>query len=209
MGRRDRMSSPLHQSILAEEDAMPLWFRIVRLWLPIAIATTVVILFTSVAVQQAYRMTANDPQIQLAEDAVARLDSGDQVADVLPDTIVNAASSLAPFVIVYDAQNAVLDGSGVLEGAPPVPPVGVLDTARANGQNAVTWQPASDVRIASVSVSTRDGRVVLAGRSLREVEIREDQLNTMMILSWIAAMAGSLFACVAGGGFARHRQTTT
>ncbi len=181
----------------AEEDSVPLWFRTVRLWLPIAVAATVAIGLTYAGVQQAHRTTADDPQIQLAEDAAARLDAGDPATDVLPDGPVNVATSLAPFVIVYDAKNAVVEGSGVLDGAPPVPPTGVLDAARSAGHNAVTWQPAPGVRIASVSVTTKDGRVVLAGRNLREVEVREDALTQMTVLAWLAAMLGTLVVCAA------------
>ena len=186
---------------------MPLWFRILRLWLPVALATTIAIAFAYGGVQQAHRMMANDPQIQLAEDAAARLNAGDAVTDVLPDTTVNMASSLAPFVIVYDAHDAVIDGSGVLEGAPPVPPAGVLDAARTDGHNDVTWQPQDGVRIASVSVTTTDGRVVLAGRNLREVEVREDSLTQMMFLAWFAALFGTLVICVAIEALARRWST--
>jgi len=180
---------------------MPLSFRIVRLWLPIAVAVTVVFGFAYVAVQQTYRNGADDPQIQLAEDTAARLDAGDPESDVVPIDVVNLAESLSPFVILFDAQNNVIDGSGVLDGAPPTPPAGVLDTARSAGRNRVTWQPRPSVRIASVSVATKDGRVVLWGRSLRESESRVDQLTQTAAIAWIAAMLGTLMACAAVEAF--------
>ena len=173
---------------------MPLWFRIVRLWLPIAVIATALLGFTYVAVQQVYRNGADDPQVQLAEDAAARLDAGDTVPEVLSGDPVNLASSLAPFVIVYDIHNRVIDGTGVLDGAQPVPPVGVLDTARAARRNRVTWQPTEDVRIASVSVATSDGRVVLAGRSLREAERHVDDLGRIALVAWVVTLSGALVA---------------
>lgn len=183
---------------------MPLWFRIVRSWLPIAVAVTVVFAFSYGAIQQTYRNGADDPQIMLAEDGAARLDAGDPESDIIPVDTVNLSESLAPFVILYDAQNNVIDGSGVLDGAPPTPPAGVLDTARSAGRNRVTWRPRPSVRIASVSVATKDGRVVLYGRSLREAEARVDQLTQTAAIAWIAAMLGTLMACAAVEAFTRR-----
>jgi len=171
---------------------MPLWFRIVRVWLPVAFVATALIGFTYVAVQQTYRNNADDPQVQLAEDIAARLDSGGMDGDLIATEPVNISESLAPFVIVYDAKNKVIDGNGVLQGARPVPPAGVLDTARSAGLDRVTWQPARGVRIASVSVAAKDGRVVLAGRSLAEAERRVGDLGRIALLAWVAAIVGSL-----------------
>jgi hypothetical protein len=175
---------------------VPLWFRILRLWLPIAVVATALLGFTYVASQQVYRNLADEPQTQLAEDAAARLDAGDDVSDVVSGDTVNLASSLAPFVIVYDMHDAVAGGNGVLEGKTPLPPTGVLDTARSEGRNRLTWQPAKDVRIASVSVATKDGRVVLAGRSLRQTEQHVDDLTAMAFVAWVVTLAGALIAVV-------------
>jgi hypothetical protein len=183
---------------------MPLWFRIMRLWLPVAIATTIVVGFAYVAVQQSYRMGADSPQVQLAEDGAAHLDAGGAESDIVPAESVNVDRSLAPFVIVYDAKNAVIDGSGVLDGSSPVPPAGVLDAARSAGLNRVTWQPRPNVRVASVSVAAKDGRVVLAGRSLREVEARIDDLTKMAGAAWIIALLGTLAASAALEAFGRR-----
>jgi hypothetical protein len=81
------------------------WFwRAFAIWLPVSAAATVVILLISVAAQQDLRRGANDPQIQLAEDAAAQLDAGATPAAVLPPEHVDMAHSLAPFVIVFDRQ---------------------------------------------------------------------------------------------------------
>jgi hypothetical protein len=186
---------------------MPLWFRIVRAWLPVAIVLSAACGLAYVGVQQSLRLGANDPQVQIAEDAVAQLDAGDAETDVVPLDIVNISASLAPFVIVYDARNEVIEGSGVFDGTPPVVPAGVLDTARSLGRNDVTWQPRPSVRIASVSVATKDGRVVLAGRSLREVEARIDQITRLAALAWIAGLLGSLMAVAAAEAFAQRWKT--
>ena len=82
---------------------------------------------------------------------------------------------IAPFVVIFDLSGKVVATDGQLDGHSPVPPSGVLESARLNPPNAVTWQPRDGVRIASVSLPWGGG-TVLAGRSLREVEQREDDL---------------------------------
>ena len=174
---------------------MPLWLRVARTWIPLAVVTTALVGFTYLGVQQSYRSGLNDPQVQLAEDGAARLDEGATPASVAGTGSVDIARSLAPFVIVYDAANAPLASSGHLDGSAPRPPAGVLDAARAAGSDTVTWQPRQGVRIASVSVATKDGRVVLAGRNMREVEARVDNLTAMAGLAWAAAFVGALVTC--------------
>lgn len=169
---------------------MSLFARAFRLFLPAALALTAAVGTTYVAVQQVYRNLADDPQIQLAEDAAARLDAGASPEQVVGADRVDAAKSLAPFVVVYSADGTVLASSGVLDGRAPTPPSGVLDRARDNGRNRVTLQPRPSVRIASVSVAAADGRVVLAGRSLRETEKRVGSLGMIAGGAWLAGLLG-------------------
>lgn len=171
---------------------MPLWFRIVRVWLPVAVVATLLSGLVYVAVQQNYRMGFDAPQVQLAQDAAAGLDAGASSENVVPSGTVDIANSLAPFVILYRADNTVAAASGKLNRTAPVPPAGVLETARSKGFNRVTWQPAPGVRIASVSYTTKDGRVVLAGRNMREMEMRVDALTQMTAIAWIVIVVGSL-----------------
>ena len=163
-----------------------------------ACAATVVSLFVHTAVQQTYRTGADDPQVQLASDAAEALRAGATPAAVVPADSVNLARALAPFVIVYDSADRPIAGSGRLGGAIPVPPPGVLAQARAAGSNHRTWQPRRGVRIASVLIRVDDasGRVVLAGRSLREVEERESRLLVMTALAWAALLIASVLAAV-------------
>jgi hypothetical protein len=170
--------------------------RVARVLLPSALVLTVACGLAYVGIQQTYRNGADDPQVQLAEDAAARLAAGEAPGDVVPAGSVDLAHSLAPFVIVYDAQNEPVAGSGTLDAAPPVPPVGVLGAARKRGSNRVTWQPRPAVRIASYEVAASDGTVVLAGRSLREVERRVSQLTSMAAIAWLLGLAGLLVMSV-------------
>lgn len=173
---------------------MPIVRATLRRWLPLAAAIAVLCLLTYVAVQQSHRSSADDPQIQLAEDAVRALESGATAASVLPTANVEIERGLGPFVIVYDGQGQPIAGSGTLHGHLPVPPQGVFDFVRTNGEERVTWQPEREVRIASVvrRSTTPSAGFVLAGRSLREVEARESNLVRMCGLALVAALGGSL-----------------
>lgn len=57
------------------------------------------------AVQQDLRQSANDPQIQMAEDTATKLAAGQQVQNVVPAEKVDIATSLAPYIIVFDASH--------------------------------------------------------------------------------------------------------
>ena len=173
---------------------MPFWFRVARVWLPLAVAVTATIGFAYVATQQGYRNGLNDPQTQMTFDTASRLDSGAAAGSVVPTPVVDIDSSLAPFVIIYSAANQPIAWSGTLGGKPPVPPTGVLDAARTGTPNKVTWQPRPQVRIASVSVAAADGLVVLAGRNMRDVESRVSELGKLAALAWLTALLGSLAA---------------
>jgi hypothetical protein len=136
--------------------------------------------------QQVLRMSANDPQIQLAEDAAQRLSSGETAAGIVPERQIDMATSLAPFVIVYDDAGHPVASSAKLDGSVPMPPKGVFDFVRSNRQERVTWQPRPGVRIASVVNRATNGFVV-AGRNMREVEIREALVFKLAALGWIMA----------------------
>jgi hypothetical protein len=165
-------------------------------WVPLAVAVTLLCGLVYAAVQQTYRQGANDPQLQMASDAAAALGAGQPASAVVPAAKVQMASSLAPYLIIFDDAGRVLASSVELNGAVPVPPVGVLEAARGRGENRVTWQPAPAVRSAAVVV--RYGGVqpgfVLAGRSLREVEARVDELTLTVGLAWAITLAATLAA---------------
>ena len=171
---------------------MKLWVRVLRVWLPIAVAITAMSGLTYLAVQQSYRNGLDDPQVQLATDGAARLDAGAAAASLANSPTVDVTNSLAPFVAVFGADDALLASGATIDGAQPKPPAGVLATARSAGRDRVTWQPRPGVRIASVSVAAKDGRVVLAGRNMREVEARIDDLTKIVALAWLAALIGLL-----------------
>ncbi|MBI3626972.1 hypothetical protein HY224_02925 [Candidatus Uhrbacteria bacterium] len=159
-------------------------------WLPLAFLTTVLAGLSYVAVQQSYRQSANDPQIQMSEDISAALANGATVQSFIPMAKVDMATSLAPFVIIFNDTGMPVASSGVLDGQAPVPPPGVLAYAREHGQNRLTWQPKPTVRSAIVVTRYSNG-YVLAGRSLREVERRVGQLTFRVFLAWVIGVVGT------------------
>ena len=162
------------------------FIRALRLWLPISAAVTVICAVVYAETQQQLRENANDPQIQMAEDAAQSLAHGTPAASLVPTTTVDIATSLAPFLIVYDRSGAVIASSAALDGLTLRVPSGVLSSARATGDDRVTWEPRAGVRIAAVVVPYPGG-AVLAGRSLRDVEVRESDALAIAAAGWLAA----------------------
>lgn len=178
--------------------------NILRAWLPFIVTITAFCLLVYASVQQAYRQSADDPQIQMANDAVNALVQGQSAASLIPATKVLIADSLAPFLIIYDSAGKELASSAALDGQTPVLPDGVLDSARQLGEDKISWQPRNGVRIATVIVSYPGG-FVLAGRNMREVERREAQVSAFAGMTWVLAMLATLAVIVFGEFFLTSR----
>lgn len=163
--------------------------RALAFFLPVAVLATLCCGLVYGAVQQDLRMGANDPQLQLAEDAARALDAGAPAATLIGPATVDVAASLAPFIVIFDPSGHVLATDGHLDGHDPVPPPGVLDAAGQNPPNEVTWEPRAGVRIATVTIPWNGG-TVLAGRSLREVERQEDHLLRIAAAAWLVMLGG-------------------
>jgi len=167
--------------------------RVVRVFLPAAAVGTVALLVVYGAVQQQYRQSANDPQVQLAEDTAVLLEGGSAPNAVLPlGAKVDAAKSLAVGILVTDADGvARISSFQPTAGAELVPPKGVLEAAKNSGTpHTFTWSPAKGVRLAAVSAyygGATPGYVVVA-RSLRLVEDRIGQLGLFVGMAWVILM---------------------
>jgi hypothetical protein len=140
--------------------------------------------------QQILRSSANDPQIQMAEDIAVQLNAGVNTA-VYSAVKVDIAASLSPFIMIYDSNGQLVTSGAQLYGQNPVLPPGVLTNTKPGQQNRLTWQPAPGVRIATIVTSYNKG-YVLAGRSLREVEKRETITLYQVLAGWLIAMGGLL-----------------
>ncbi len=186
-------------------DRYALLRRSAAFFVPAALVLTVACGLGYTAVQQAQRGGANDPQVQLASDAATALTGGaapesvvgpgSAVVGVAGTGMVDASVSLAPFVVVYDRSGTPLASNARLDGGIPAPPAGVLAAAAASGRNTVTWQPRPGVRIATVSVPWSGG-TVMAGRSLRLAEEREDTTFLLAGAAWAAGMIGLVVAAL-------------
>jgi hypothetical protein len=170
-------------------------------WLPLACVVTALAGLVYLAVQQTLRLSANDPQIQLAEDAGAALAAGQPPQSVLPGAPVDVATSLRPYVIVLRDSGEVVASSATLHGQSPAIPDGVLAYAREHGEERVSWQPEAGVRSAAVVVRYAGPQpgFVLAGRSLREVEYREQQMLQLVAAAWLATLLVSFVGLLIGG----------
>lgn len=166
--------------------------RMLKLWLPLAFVLTAAAGMVYVGIQQDLRHAADDPQIQLSEDAARTLASGKSPETVAPPLAIDIGQSIAPFVTVFDASGKAVASSGLLHGQLPSLPSGVFDSVRAQGEDRITWQPEPGVRIAAV-VNAYGGTpsgFVMSGRSLRETERRVDQLGLLIGAAWLAGVAG-------------------
>jgi hypothetical protein len=181
--------------------------RILGYWLPLALVVFGVCFFTYIGSQQNYRMSANDPQIEMAQNAAVDLANGAAPESVIPARHVELSSDLTPFVIVFDQTGKILDSSVMLDGQTPTLPNGILAASDATGENRVTWQPRPGVRMATVIKPYRSASssgYVLVGRSLHEVEARIDNLTTMFFLTLGCALVGSLLLIILAEFFLLH-----
>lgn len=163
-----------------------------KLFLPIGVASTALALMSYVAVQQDLRQSANDPQIQMAEDAAIAMQQGATADTAIGTTRVSAKTGLlAPFITITDDHYKVLATS--LQGGSKdfVPPAGAFEYAKTNGEDRITWQPDSLTRLAAVIVpykTSQQSGFVMTARSLKEVEKRENQLTNTIALGWVVLM---------------------
>ena len=161
-------------------------------WLPLAVTIVLLSGLVYAAVQQNYRQSANDPQIQITQDVASAIAQGSATADnIVPaNPTVDMSQSLSAFVIIYTATGTPIGGSVMLDGKLPTLPSGVLDFAKAHGQDRFTWQPKTNVRVAAVVtpfLGPNPG-YVLAGRLLTEVEKREMQLELMCAIGGLVTL---------------------
>ena len=162
-------------------------------WLPFIFAISCMCLLVYGAVQHVLRIGANDPQIQMAEDAADALSAGKEAASILPNQRIDISKSLAPHMIIYDNQGHIFSSSATLHGSPPQIPGGVFADAERLGELRFTWQPEEGIRQAVVVVAYPgiNSGFVLAGRSLREVEYRIDDLGLEVVIAWIGSLLGT------------------
>ncbi len=171
--------------------------KLILHWLPWAFLATVLCALIYNAIQQDFRQTANDPQIQMAEDGASFLARGIPPANIIPIRKSAFRKSLWPFMTVLDTTGKIL-ATSIEDEDPPVPPQSSLEYAERWGMNRITWEPETGVRHATVivpyytSAASSTAGYVIAGRSLREIEKREANLMSQVSIAWLIALLGTL-----------------
>lgn len=161
----------------------------VKVFILIGVLSAIFSLSIYGTVQHVVRMSANNPQVEIAEDVTSALNNGAQPSDITgSSTQSDMANSLAAFVIIYDTNGNSAGATAQLDNAVPKLPSGVLDNVKNHGEERITWQPKPGVRIAAVVTSYKNG-FVLAGVNLREVEKTERDTLIIaaagLVLAWI------------------------
>jgi len=160
-------------------------------WLPFAAVITFACLLAYVVIQQDIRQSANDPQIQIAEDVSQALASGASPSAIIPPgQKIDINKNLDPYIMIFDASGAMIGSSAVLNGQTPAVPAGIFASVRAHGEDKFTWEPIHGIRsaVVVVPVSAPGSGFVLAGRSLRIIETREDSMLHLVELAWLAGL---------------------
>jgi hypothetical protein len=156
------------------------------------VLVTLIFLTIYACSQQVLRISANSPQIQMAEDTAGALMNGAAPADFMPASRqpFDMSQTLAPFTMIFDRGGTLLESSAILSGEAVVPPVGTFDYAKVHGEDRFTWQPKVGERFAVVLKYYGGNRpgFVLVGRSLREVEKQEDNLLKIVGLAWFGCL---------------------
>lgn len=168
-------------------------------WLPVAIAVTCLAGLVYLTVQQNIRSSANDPQIQLAQDAATALSHAVSPQQIIPTQQIDIATSLAPYLMVFRDSGELIATSGYLNGQTPVVPSGVFAYVRDHGEDRFTWEPQRGVRSAAIVERFAGAQpgFVLAGRSMREIERREDQLLWIVAAASVVTLVATLGGAIA------------
>jgi hypothetical protein len=164
----------------------------IKSWLPLAVVATFAAGVAYVAAHQVLRQSANDPQIQQAEDWADQIVGGTDPNRLQLGPFIDPTHSLANFGIVYD-QDGNIVASSVSAPSTMKQPSGVFDSvdAASNNESRYTWQPASAERYAAVIKRANlqnKSYYVLAARNLRLVEQRANNLMWLVIGGLAAAL---------------------
>lgn len=170
--------------------------KVTILWLAVAGLTTLFCGLVYATVQQSIRQSANDPQIEISEDAGRALENGIPPASIIGTNKTDLTKSLGAFVIIYDETGKIIASSATLEGSALVPPQGVFEYAKNHLDNRLTWEPVKGVREAIVvkHFAGNNPGFILVGRSLREVEVRENGIMKIAFAAWVAGLI-FIFVC--------------
>jgi hypothetical protein len=160
--------------------------REVKYFLAFVFFTAIILVFVYAVAQNILRSGANEPQIQIAEDASFLLAHNAPMGPIVPEASVELLRNLGPFIQVYDEKGSLLDGNALLNGVSPKISKEDLLYTKQHGENRITWQPEAGTRIATI-IFHYDGQnpgYVVSGRSLRETENRIQDIAKLCFFMW-------------------------
>ena len=141
------------------------------------------------------RASANDPQIQYAEDSAIKLNEGIDPLMVNLGAPFDIKQTLGIFTAIYDAEGKPISSNAILNGITPVPSINIFDEVREKGESRMTWEPEKGERFAIVARSfsfENNAGFIVIGKSLREIENRQNSIALIILLGWVLSMAGSI-----------------
>jgi hypothetical protein len=168
--------------------------KIFKAWLPLGITITALCGLLYITVQQNYRLSANDPQIQIAEDIAMQLTQGQNPQYFMPQSKPELRKSLAAFLLIFNDKGRLLGSSITLDGKDPIVPQQIFANIKQKGEVRFTWQPKSGIRnavVANYYKGQNTSGYVLVGKSLKEIEARIDSLGIMVFLGWLITLFAS------------------
>jgi hypothetical protein len=157
------------------------------LWLSAILAVTVLMGLLYVVVRQTLRLSANEPQHSMVQDAAYNIEHRGKAPWEGDARKIDVELSMAPFIIVYDRAGNVVAGNARLDGETPRLPFDVLEAATEKGEHSLTWEPKADVRLASVVVPAGE-YYVLSGRSLYVTENQIRSFTIWLVSVWAIVM---------------------
>jgi hypothetical protein len=92
--------------------------------------------------------------------------------------------------VVFSATGTPINSSVLLGGKLPTLPAGVFSSVKSGQDDNFTWQPQGGLRVAAVlsKFAGPQPGYVLAGRSIAQIEIRENNLNKITAVAALAAL---------------------
>jgi hypothetical protein len=150
-----------------------LWARAeFRMWLAVVGSASLVLGAAYLMVQQSTRLGANDQPIVNLQVAKNKLNFGIDPKDVVPQPMSDLAYDSVPFIMIADNSGSLVTTSALMNGnTPSLPPSGVFDYTIVHGPDRITWQPAENIRLATIVEKYANGYIV-SGQSLKEPEKR-------------------------------------
>lgn len=170
----------------------------IRVWLAIMGSTTLILGAAYAMVQQSTRLAANDAPTVKAQSLQALLKQDSSPQGLVSDQKISPHTNYGIFTIITDSNGYVQASDLNINGKTPVPPKGVFEYTKTHGQDNITWQPVSGVRLAAHVESytinqSKDHPTgfIVTGQSLKPFEDRINTYTALAAAAWVAALGWS------------------